>query len=115
LAQPRLLLPLALLDHLNPAQRTALLLHELIHIKRGDHLVRTLELVVGVVFWWLPVGRLVGRQLPRLRRDVLRCNGGTHLPRERREYARLLLNVLDFVNPLPEETRSTGDRHECRL
>ena len=61
--RPRLLLPMDLMDRLSATQREALLLHELAHIKRGDHLVRLLELVVGVVFWWLPGVGSIGRQL----------------------------------------------------
>jgi hypothetical protein len=99
--RPRLLLPMALLGRLNASQRIALLLHELIHIKRGDHLVRILELMVGVAYWWLPVVSLIGRQLRGCEEACCDAAVVAHLPQARRDYAQLLLDVLDFVNPLP--------------
>ncbi|HJQ78440.1 MAG TPA: M56 family metallopeptidase, partial [Lacipirellulaceae bacterium] len=97
----RLLLPAALLDQLNQSQRSALLLHELSHIKRGDHLARLLELAMSILFWWLPIIGLIGRQLRAC--EEASCDAAviTHLPQARRDYARLLLDVVDFTNPLP--------------
>jgi beta-lactamase regulating signal transducer with metallopeptidase domain len=99
----RLLLPTALLNQLNLSQREALLLHELSHIKRGDHLVRILEVVVGVIFWWLPTIRWIGRQLRACEEACCDAAVVTHLPQARREYASLLLDVIDFANPLPQQ------------
>jgi beta-lactamase regulating signal transducer with metallopeptidase domain len=101
--RPRLLLPTALLDQLNLSQREALLLHELSHIKRGDHLVRILEVAVGVIFWWLPTIRLIGRQLRACEEACCDAEVVAHLPQARRDYARLLLDVIDFANPLPQQ------------
>lgn len=100
--RPRMLLPMGMLDQLNTSQRAALLLHELAHLKRGDHLVRVLELVVGILYWWLPFVGWIGRQLRSCEEAC--CDNAViaHLPDARREYARLLLDVVDFVNPLPE-------------
>jgi bla regulator protein blaR1 len=99
--RPRLLLPTALLGRLNASQQLALLLHELIHIKRGDHLVRLLELTVGVVYWWLPGVGWIGRQLRDC--EEISCDAAVvaHAPQARRDYAQLLLDVVDFANPLP--------------
>jgi beta-lactamase regulating signal transducer with metallopeptidase domain len=96
-----MLLPMALLEHLNRSQRTALLLHELMHIKRGDHWVRMLELTVRVAFWWLPIVGLIGRQLRACEETCCDAAVVAHLPQARRDYARLLLDVIDFANPLP--------------
>ncbi|MES1213159.1 MAG: M56 family metallopeptidase, partial [Singulisphaera sp.] len=80
----------------------ALLLHELVHLKNGDHLVRLFELIVGIVFWWLPIVRSIGRQLRDC--EESRCDAAVvaHLPQARRDYAQLLLDVLDFARPLPQ-------------
>jgi bla regulator protein blaR1 len=104
LTRPRMLLPIELMDQLSAPQRSSLLLHELAHIKRGDHLVRMLELAVGVAYWWLPVVGSIGRQLRACEETccdeaVVAC-----LPEGRRDYARLLLDVIDFANPLPPKT-----------
>jgi beta-lactamase regulating signal transducer with metallopeptidase domain len=99
--RPRMLLPVVLLDGLTASQRVALLLHELVHIKRGDHRVRLLELAVGVVYWWLPVVGLIGRQLRACEEACCDAAVVARLPDARREYAALLLDVVDFVDPLP--------------
>jgi beta-lactamase regulating signal transducer with metallopeptidase domain len=101
LVGPRLVLPVDLLDRLTDAQRDTLLVHELTHLKRGDHWVRVLETVVSVGYWWLPVVGWIGR---RMRASEEACCDAAVIarrPEHRRAYARLLLDVLDFADPLP--------------
>lgn len=115
------LLPLDLIDQIDVPQRDALLLHELIHIKRGDHWVRVLELAVGMAYWWLPVVGSVARQMRSC--EEASCDAAVvgHLPRARRDYARLLLDVIDFANPVPRQAippataMSAADDLEQRL
>jgi beta-lactamase regulating signal transducer with metallopeptidase domain len=52
---PRLLFPAKLLDRLDAEQRSALLIHELAHLRRRDHWVRFLEMAVMAVYWWHPI------------------------------------------------------------
>jgi beta-lactamase regulating signal transducer with metallopeptidase domain len=92
-----------LISRLNASQKEALLLHELVHVKRGDHLVRMLELTVGVAFWWLPIVGSIGRQLRACEEACCDAAVVDHLPHARRDYARLLLDVVDFANPLPRQ------------
>ena len=101
--RPRMLLPMALMGRLNASQRVALLLHELVHIKRGDHFVRMLELTVGVAYWWLPIVGSIGRQLRACEETCCDAAVVAHLPQARRDYAQLLLDVVDFANPLPRQ------------
>jgi beta-lactamase regulating signal transducer with metallopeptidase domain len=51
----RLLLPAPLWERLDAMQRDTLLLHELAHLRRADHRVRWLELLVLGLYWWHPV------------------------------------------------------------
>src|SRR5581483_8583913 len=60
---PRLLVPAGLWARLDDDQRDALLLHELAHLRRGDPLVRLLELAVVGLFWWYPLAWWAGRAL----------------------------------------------------
>ena len=99
LRAPRMLLPMDLLDRLDTPQRAALLLHELVHIKRGDHLVRMLEFAVRVAFWWLPLVGLIGRQLRACEETCCDAAVVAQLPESRRDYAALLLDVIDFATP----------------
>ncbi|HUR53953.1 MAG TPA: M56 family metallopeptidase [Gemmataceae bacterium] len=97
--RPRMLLPADLLPQLDEPQREAMLLHEMAHIRRGDHRVRLLELAVRVAYWWLPVVGLIGSQLRAC--EELCCDATVvgRLPEARRDYARLLLDVIDFATP----------------
>jgi beta-lactamase regulating signal transducer with metallopeptidase domain len=60
---PRLLFPAMLLDRLDAEQRSALLVHELAHLRRRDHWVRFLELAVMAIYWWHPVVWWARREL----------------------------------------------------
>jgi beta-lactamase regulating signal transducer with metallopeptidase domain len=97
--RPRVLLPTALLGRLDAPQRAALLMHELAHIRRGDHLVRMLEFTVGVAYWWLPVVGPVGRRLRACEETCCDAAVVAQLPAARRDYARLLLDVIEFAAP----------------
>jgi len=96
----RLLLPMALLGELHGSRKESLLLHELVHIKRGDHLVRMLELMVSIIFWWLPLIGLIGRQLRACEETCCDASVVARLPQARRQYAGLLLDVIDFSSPV---------------
>jgi beta-lactamase regulating signal transducer with metallopeptidase domain len=117
----RLLLPMDLLGQLNEPQRSALLLHELVHIKRGDHLVRLLELTVRVAYWWLPIAGAIGRQLRACEETTCDAAVVAQAPEARRDYARLLLDVIDFAGSargqvVPQATAmSAADNLETRL
>src|SRR4051794_329748 len=50
--RPRLIVPAELWDRLDGRQRDTLLTHELAHLKRRDHWVRWLELLVTALYWW---------------------------------------------------------------
>lgn len=101
---PSMLLPLDLIGGLGDLQKEALLLHELVHIQRRDHLVRMLELTVRVAYWWLPFVGPVGRHLRGCEEAYCDAAVLAHLPQARRDYACLLLDVLDFVTPLPRQS-----------
>ena len=119
--RPLLLIPQDLMGQLNRQQRTALVLHELVHIKRRDHLVRLLEAAVRVAFWWLPVLGPIGRRLRACEEACCDAAVSARLPRARRDYAQLLLDVVDFASPLPRQAvphataMSVADGLEHRL
>jgi beta-lactamase regulating signal transducer with metallopeptidase domain len=93
LGRPVLLWPAGLEKQLGEGGRDAVLLHELAHLRRGDHWARWLELVAGVLYWWNPFFWLARRQM-RFHAE-LACDAwvtGT-FPAERRAYAEALLQV----------------------
>jgi len=99
-----LVAPGALFIELTREQCTALLLHELTHIKRGDHLIRILETLVRTIFWWLPGLGWIGRQIRTCEEACCDAAVVSRRPKARRDYARLLLDVVDFSAPLQART-----------
>jgi beta-lactamase regulating signal transducer with metallopeptidase domain len=51
----RIVIPKALLDRMDAQQWQWILAHELAHVRRRDYLVRWLEWLACVCFWWNPV------------------------------------------------------------
>jgi beta-lactamase regulating signal transducer with metallopeptidase domain len=93
-----LLLPEDLLGTLAPRERDTLIAHELAHLRRGDHWVRYLELLVTALFWWHPVVWWARRNLRAAEERscdavVLRAYPGCA-----RDYARGLFKTLDFLS-----------------
>jgi len=95
--RPRLLLPQGLLDRLTPEQGDTLLTHELAHLRRRDHWVRALELLVTGLYWWHPVVWW-GRQAIREAEEEC-CDAWVMwvLPASSRAYASALMEALDFL------------------
>jgi beta-lactamase regulating signal transducer with metallopeptidase domain len=61
--QARIYLPRSMIRGMPAAELRDILAHELGHIARGDHYVRGLECLVGVLLWWNPVAWWVRRNL----------------------------------------------------
>lgn len=76
----------------NENKREMILLHELTHIKRGDHVVRLISLVVLCVYWWNP---LVWLSVKLFHSDIeMACDEGvlqTISSNDKKEYASVLL------------------------
>ena len=53
--QVRVVIPTTLLDQMKAAQWRWVLAHELAHVRRRDYMVRWLEWLACVCFWWNPV------------------------------------------------------------
>jgi beta-lactamase regulating signal transducer with metallopeptidase domain len=111
-AAPRLLFPTGLLDRLDGEQRAALLLHELAHVRRRDHWVRFVELIVVALYWWHPVVWWARRELREAEEQccdawVVWASAG-----EGRAYAHALLETVAFVSrtrsPLPVSASGIG-------
>jgi beta-lactamase regulating signal transducer with metallopeptidase domain len=97
-SRPRLLVPSELWPATSLDQRTSLLLHELAHLKRRDHWVRWLELIVGGLYWWHPAVWW-GRRLLREAEEQC-CDAWVvwAMPKGAKTYATALLTALEFVS-----------------
>jgi beta-lactamase regulating signal transducer with metallopeptidase domain len=107
-----LLFPAGLLPRLDAEGQIALLAHELAHVRRRDHWLRVVELVVTALYWWHPVVWWARRELHDA--EELCCDawavwasGG-----EGRPYGLALFQAVAFVSrarrPLPEGACGVG-------
>jgi beta-lactamase regulating signal transducer with metallopeptidase domain len=107
---PRLIIPLALWKSLDDRQRSTLVVHELAHLRRGDHRVRIFELVVTTLYWWHPVPWWARRALRDVEEQCCDAWVVWTFPDAARSYAETLLETLDFLNQSdqPEPLLASG-------
>ena len=99
--RPRVVLPSELCQRLDCAALRTVLAHELAHIKRRDHVVRLLELVTKILYWWHPVTWWAASQLHELEEQC--CDAvvlGT-VPSGIKAYASAIVDTLDFLSEGP--------------
>ena len=104
---PRLVLPRELWTALDEEARQAVLVHELAHLKRRDHWVCYVEMLVALAYWWHPVTWWARRAL-REEADLC-CDAWVTrlLPTQRRTYAQALLATRIFLDSPGPMTRRT--------
>jgi len=93
----KLLLPKRLVDELGSRELDCLLAHELAHYRRGDHLVRWIELIALAVHWWNPIVWLARRTLRDAEESCCDAWVLWVLPEHSRDYADSLLSTVDFL------------------
>lgn len=93
-----LVLPQGLLDTLTPEQLTHVVIHELAHLRRGDHWVRLLELVVTGLCWWHPVVWWARRRLRQVEEEACDAWVVWAAPGARLTYVDTLLSTMDFLS-----------------
>ena len=97
-ACPRLIIPTELWKSLDERQRGTLLVHELAHLRRGDHRVRIFELVVTALYWWNPVLWWARQALRDVEEQCCDAWVVWAFPEAAKSYAETLLETLDFLN-----------------
>lgn len=115
---PRLLLPDVLWSRLNSDQQATLLAHELAHLRRRDHWVRGLEMVVTALYWWHPVVWWARHELRRAEEECCDAWVVWSLPRAARAYATALVETIDYLAEshaaLPAEASGIGQTHDLK-
>jgi beta-lactamase regulating signal transducer with metallopeptidase domain len=93
-----LLLPKALWEHLDDDQRDSLLVHELAHLRRGDHRARRLELLALGLYWWHPIAWWARHELQEAEERC--CDGWVArvLPGSAAAYASALVETVAFLS-----------------
>ncbi len=97
----RLLVPSELWPDLSGSQQTALIAHELAHLRRKDHWIRWLDLAVAGLYWWHPVVWWARRGLREAEEQCCDAWAVWATPRGSRSYAAALLAALEFVSGAP--------------
>ena len=92
-----LLVSANLLDRLNAEQRSALLAHELAHLRRKDPWVRYLEMIVLALYWWCPLTWWAVRELREAEEECCDAWVLWALPESARAYALALVETVDFL------------------
>ena len=99
--RPRMIIPEVLWKSLDERQRTTLMVHELAHLRRGDHAVRIFELLVTALYWWHPVLWWARQALRDVEEQCCDAWVVWAFPDAARSYAETLLETLDFLNQSP--------------
>ncbi len=95
--RPKVVLPMRLVSRLDDEGLALILVHELAHLRRGDHLVRIVELLVSVVYWWNPMAWIARRQIHQA--EEFCCDAWVRwaFPDCKRRYAELMLSVAESL------------------
>jgi beta-lactamase regulating signal transducer with metallopeptidase domain len=117
----RLLVPSRLWLTLGDDERTALLLHELAHLKRRDHWVRWLELVIAGLYWWHPAVWWIRRALREAEEQCCDAWVVSAMPHGgAKTYAAALVAALEFLSgartaPPAAASATIGNGHVSSL
>jgi beta-lactamase regulating signal transducer with metallopeptidase domain len=98
IGRPRLVWPRAMSDRETVTRCDGVLAHELAHLKRRDHWIVYVELVIAIVCWWNPLFWLIQRQLHQMRELACDAMALAVARQSRSEYAQELL-VISTARP----------------
>lgn len=96
LARPAVFLPAALAGREGDAE---IIVHEMVHLKRGDLILRPIERFVADVFWFSPFAWAIRSELDYWREAVV-DEAAAELTGDRIAYARALTRAARFARPV---------------
>ena len=97
LFRPVILLPQSLVERLSAGQLRAVLLHEAIHLRRGDVWVNCAQALLQIVYWWHPLLWLANARIRRVREEAVDDAVMLALRDDADIYAPTLLEVAKFA------------------
>ncbi len=101
LLRPVILLPRALVEQLAPDRLRAVLLHELIHLRRGDLWLSLAQSLLQIAYWWHPLLWLANARIRRAREEAVDDAVMLALGSDAAAYAPTLLEVARLVLARP--------------
>ncbi len=95
--RPVVVLPTRLVPQLDDRQMSMVLAHELSHLRRHDHWIRRVELLISMIYWWNPLVWFVRKQLHQA--ADLCCDAWVDwiFPDNKRRYAEVLLKAASLA------------------
>ncbi|HVU27355.1 MAG TPA: M56 family metallopeptidase [Verrucomicrobiae bacterium] len=97
LFRPVILIPQSLAENFSDEQLRAVLLHELIHLRRRDVWVNFLQSLLQIVYWWQPLVWLANARIRRVREEAVDDAVMRALDADADIYAPTLLEVAKFA------------------
>jgi len=94
----RVILPAMLLDQMESRQWKLVLAHELAHVKRKDHLVRWIEWLACVSFWWNPVAWWAQRNLRAMEEICCDALVLSSMQIKPQSYANSILTAVEYLS-----------------
>ncbi len=100
--RPVILVPEKLMQELTEPQLRAAILHELIHLKRGDLWANYVQTLLQIIYWWHPLLWLANRQIRGLREQAVDEQVMAFLADDQIVYPETLLQVARhcFTRPI---------------
>ncbi|NWK54799.1 M48 family metalloprotease [Verrucomicrobiaceae bacterium N1E253] len=117
----RVILPEAMFETMSDDQCCWVLVHELTHVKRRDHIVRWLECFAGVLFWWNPVMWWARKQLRIYEEWCCDTEVLEVMEAQPKDYAHALLSVVEKLvvpggrPPVMASQMNSGGQLEQRI
>ncbi|MEJ0088862.1 MAG: M56 family metallopeptidase [Limisphaerales bacterium] len=97
LFRPAILIPQPLAENFSDDQLRAVLLHELIHLRRRDVWVNFVQALLQIVYWWHPLVWLTNAHIRRVREEAVDDAVMLALRDEAESYAPTLLEVAKLA------------------
>ena len=97
LFRPAILIPQSLAENFSDEQLRAVLLHELIHLRRRDVWVNFLQALFQIFYWWHPLVWLANARIRRVREEAVDDAVMLALRDEAESYAPTLLEVAKLA------------------
>jgi beta-lactamase regulating signal transducer with metallopeptidase domain len=110
-AEVKIIVPKALWRQLDDDSRGVLLMHEWTHLCRRDWIVRLIEVIAMIVFWWHPLFWIAKLQIEDCEESCCDMAAARSQNATPRVYAEALLRTLDFLcEPLERNLREVESR-----
>jgi beta-lactamase regulating signal transducer with metallopeptidase domain/Flp pilus assembly secretin CpaC len=98
---PVILIPQTLVENFPDGQLRAVMLHELIHLRRRDVWVNFLQALLQIIYWWHPLVWLANARIRRVREEAVDDAVMLALQDDAESYAPTLLEVAKLALDRP--------------